>query len=244
MCRMLGVVFRGEFPLDSLHDLRHVSEVGMIPGDKTPGHRDGWGIVSFQNGSPRYIGRSSRWAIQDPSYDSALRDVAGSPSPNILVAHVRALSRGQASLPNTHPFVMDGLVLAHNGTIENLSLDTHHKPKGETDSELLLARLADRIERKSDLRDALKSLIVEDILSHKFTAAVLLVSDGKKLYAYRDYAPDRSPEYYDLRISRRDDCVVLFQESKISYECEQPRLRKGELAIVDLNLNIEREMVH
>lgn len=240
---MLGVVFRGAFPLGSLNDLRHVSEVGKIPGEEAPGHRDGWGMVSFMNGSPRYIGRSSRWAFQDPSFDSVLKEIPKLEPPNILIAHVRALSKGEASLPNTHPFVMEGLVLAHNGTINGFKPETRHKPKGETDSEMLLARLADRMEEKRDLRSSIKSIIKEDISDQDFTAAILLVSDGKKLYGYRDYASDRSPDYYDLRISRCADCVVLFQESHTGYDCELPHLRKGELAIVDLNLNIEREMV-
>lgn len=243
MCRMLGVVFKGEFPTDSLVDLRHASEVGKIPGEEQPGHRDGWGMVSFRNGAPFYIGRSSRWAAMDPSFDSALRGISELTTPNILVAHARALSKGEASIPNTHPFVMDGLVFAHNGTISDFRLDTRHTPKGITDSELLMARLADRMEEKSDLRSSVRSLIKEDVADHEFSGMVLLISDGKKLYGYRDYGPGKSGEYYDLRVARAGDSVVLFQETSLSYECELPGIRKGELVIVDLDLNIERELL-
>ena len=243
MCRMVGVVYKGKFPTGSLDDLRHVSEVGKIPDEEQLGHRDGWGIVSFRNGSPRYIGRSSRWAYQDPSFDSARKKIPQLEPPNILIAHVRALSTGDASLPNTHPFVMGGLVLAHNGTMTDFKPATRHRPKGETDSELLMAILADRMEDEKNLRSAVRSLIREDISTHPFSAAILLISDGKKLFGYRDFGPGRSPDYYDLRIARCGDCVVLFQETRMDYECELPRIRKGELAIVDLDLNIEREML-
>jgi predicted glutamine amidotransferase len=243
MCRMVGVVFRREVPMGTLVDLRHVSEIGKIPGQATLGHRDGWGIVSFANGSPTYIGRSSRWAYQDPSFDAALKEVTKITPPNILIAHVRALSVGQASLPNTHPFVMDGLVLAHNGTVEGFKPMTNHKPKGATDSELLLARLADLMDEKKDLRASLKSLVVDDLLRLEFSAAILLVSDGNRLYGYRDYSPGKSSEYYDLRISKGDDCVVFFQESTVKHDAELPRLKKGELVMVDKDLNIEREML-
>jgi predicted glutamine amidotransferase len=135
------------------------------------------------------------------------------------------------------------MVLAHNGTMTDFKPKTHHKPKGETDSELLMALLADRMEEMQDMRQAVVSLIKEDISKNKFSAAILLISDGRKLYGYRDYAPERSPEYYDLRIARCEQCVVLFQESRMSYDCELPGIRKGELVIVDLDLNIEREML-
>jgi predicted glutamine amidotransferase len=243
MCRMVGVVYKGKFPTRSLDDLRHVSEIGKIPDEEQLGHRDGWGIVSFRNGSPRYIGRSSRWAFHDPSFDSALKEIPKLEPPNILIAHVRALSKGDASLPNTHPFVMDGLVLAHNGTINDFKPATRHMPRGGTDSELLMALLADRMEDEKNRRSAIRSLIKEDISAHSFSAAILLVSDGKKLYGYRDFGPGRSQDYYDLRIARCGDCIVLFQETGMDYECELPRIRKGELAIVDLGLNIEREML-
>jgi len=243
MCRMVGIVFRREVPMEWLDDLRHVSEVGMIPDEKRPGHRDGWGMVSFMNGSPRYIGRSTREAFLDPSFDSALREIPKISPPSILMAHVRALSKGQASLPNTHPFVMGGLALAHNGTVEDYHPKIRHMPKGETDSELLLARLMDLMEEKKDLRSSVKVLVKEDISTHKYSAAILLVSDGKKLYGYRDFYPGRSSEYYALRISRSADSVVLFQQSFLDQDCELPELRSGELAIVDTGLNIEREML-
>jgi predicted glutamine amidotransferase len=243
MCRMLGVVFRGKFPTASLRDLRHISATGRIPDEPQPGHRDGWGIVSFREGIPFYVRRSPKPASKDSAFDAALKEIPKLEPPNILIAHARALSQGVASIQNTHPFIMDDLVLAHNGTMFDFRPRTHHKPVGETDSELLMALLADKMDKKRDLRDAVISLIKDDILKNKFSAAILLISDGRKLYAYRDYASGRSPEYYDLRIARSADWVVLFQESRMSYDCELPRVRKGELVIVDLNLNIEREML-
>jgi predicted glutamine amidotransferase len=243
MCRMLGVVYKGVFPKESLNDLRRVSETGKIPDEEKLGHRDGWGIVSFRNGSPFYIGRSAKWAAEDPAFESAFKDIAKLGRPNILVAHVRALSHGVASIPNTHPFIMDGLVLGHNGTLDDFKPNTRHKPRGETDSEILMALLADRMDEKKDLRSAVRSLIKEDVADHEFSALILMISDGKKLYAYRDYGRGKSPDYYSLRIARAGDSVIMFQETRLKHECELPTIRKGELAIVDLNMNIEREML-
>ncbi len=244
MCRMVGVVFRDRFPLGALTDLRHVSEIGKIPGEKEPGHKDGWGIVSFRSGSPRYIGRSTRPAFLDPSFDSALEDIPDLDSPNILMAHVRAASSGSVTLPNTHPFVVGGIVLAHNGTLENFEPATKLKSKGETDSERLLLVLTERFEETGDVRSALKSLIENDILRHKFSAAILLVSDGKNLYGYRDFSNPRKASYYDLRIAKCGDYVSLFQETCLGYDARVSRVKKGELVSVGLDLKIRREMLH
>ncbi len=243
MCRMLGVVYKGNFPNESLIDLRRVSEIGKIPDEEKLGHRDGWGMVSFRNGSPFYIGRSDKWAAEDPAFESASKDIRLLSRPNILIAHVRALSHGVASIPNTHPFIMDGLVLGHNGTLENFRPRTRHMPKGETDSEILMALLADRVQDEKNLRTAVRSLIKEDVADHEFSALILMISDGKKLYAYRDYGRGKSPDYYNLRIARTGDSVIMFQETRMKHECELPTIRKGELTIVDLDLNIEREML-
>jgi len=37
MCRMVGVVFRREFPMEILDDLCRLSEVGIIPGEEEKG---------------------------------------------------------------------------------------------------------------------------------------------------------------------------------------------------------------
>lgn len=243
MCRMVGVVFRDGFPMGTLTDLRHISEVGKIPGCEETGHRDGWGMVSFKDGNPRYIGRSPRPAFLDPSFDSALEDIPHLVPPNILMAHARAASKGTATLPNTHPFVVDGIVLGHNGTIENFHPTTTRKPKGETDSERLALLVADRYEEKRDLGAALKSVIFGELSEHEFSSAIMLASDGKTLFGYRDYARKDRAKYYTLCMCQCKEYVALFQETYIGYEGKISRLKKGEFVSVGLDLKVKREQV-
>lgn len=243
MCRMVGVVFRRDFPTDTLEDLRHVAEVGQIPGEDEPGHRDGWGIVSFRSGSPRYIGKSPRPLHLDPSFDSALVDVVKLEPPNILIAHARAASAGGATLPNTHPFIVNDIVVGHNGTISDFHPKTKRTPKGETDSERLALLLGDRMDEMGALKTALKSVILEDLASKEFTAAILLASDGQRLYGYRDFANADRADYYDLRIAKCDGYVALFQESFVGYCGRISRVKKGELVSIDLDLTVKREML-
>lgn len=243
MCRMVGIVFRDEFPMGALRDLRDVAETGLVPGERVPGHKDGWGIVSFRSGSPLYVGRSTRPIFYDDSFESALRDVPRIEAPNILIAHARALSSGAATIQNTHPFVMDGIVLCHNGTVRNIRYRPRHAVKGETDTEKLMARLADRVEDSGDLEDSIRKLITEDIHSHEYSAAVMFISDGRRLYAYRDYSPGRSAEYYDLSMAVMSDSVAFFQETRAGYEGQVSHVENGELVSVDLELDVRREMV-
>ena len=243
MCRMVGVVFRGEFPTGTLDDLRHISEVGIIPGEEERGHRDGWGLVSFRNGSPWYIGRSPRPLFMDPSFDAAVKEIPRLATPNILLAHARAASAGGASLANTHPFVVNGLVVAHNGTITDYNPITRDRTKGETDSERLALVLADRYVETGSVKLAIESVVKNDFRSHKFSAAILLVSDGNVLYGYRDYSDERKSNYYDLKIAACEDYVTMFQESHIGYGGEVTGVRKGELVAIDKDLGITRQMI-
>ncbi len=239
MCRMVGVVSRGQFPIDVLTDLRMISKQGEVPGHMQRGHRDGWGIASFVDGFPVYLGRSPKWAAEDPSFEIAVNKASKLRPPSIVIGHVRAASRGKAKLVNTHPFIVGGLVLGHNGTIKGLKPLAERKSRGETDSELLALVLADRYEKEHDLRTALKAVIRDEVLDREFTAAILLVSDGKTLCGYRDYAENGG--YYDLRVATGKESIVLFQETTNGIDGSISQVKRGELVSIGLDLEVERE---
>lgn len=240
MCRMVGVVYRSKFPTFIFRDLQHVSQVGRIPGEKEPGHKDGWGLVAFDGGKPSYIGRSTRPIFLDQSFDAALGFAAKLSGPNIAIGHARAASKGGATLANTHPFIRNGIALGHNGTIRNFEPRTTGKPKGETDTERLLFLLSDRLDEKKDLAAALTSVIREDLGGREFSAAVLLVSDGNRLFGYRDYEKDDRAMYYDLRLAACEDCVVFYQETSMDQGKNTSQVAKGELVSVGKDLKVAR----
>lgn len=243
MCRMVGVVFRDKIGLDAFKDLRHVAEVGTVPdqGDELPGHRDGWGIVSFMAGSPMYVGRSEREVHLDPSFDSALRNVSAIRGPNIVIAHARRGSEGSRSMVNTHPFISDGVVFAHNGTVKSFHPETSRIAKGQTDSERLFMSLMDRHDEKKELRAAMKSLIQEDVAGHEYTALILMASDGKELLGYRGYAREEDSWYYSMKISRCPHAVTLFQETAYGYAGEVEEIANGEMVAVSIDLEVSRQ---
>jgi predicted glutamine amidotransferase len=242
MCRMVGVVFRDQFPTSVLTDLRIVSRDGNIPDHRRLGHRDGWGIASFVKESPSYLGRSPKWAAEDPMFEDAVSRASELRPPNIVIGHVRAASRGGARLVNAHPFVVGGIVFGHNGTVKGLdSITTQRRRLGQTDSELLALALADKYEQKRDLRTALKRVIREEVLGREFTGAIMLASDGETLCGYRDYS--ENGDYYDLRLAVEKKNVILFQETSSGIDGSVSQVKRRELVTIGLDLEVRRESI-
>ena len=163
------------------------------------------------------------------------------PPPNILIAHVRAASSGGVSIENTHPFIFNGVVLAHNGTVTGLPADRSGRAEGETDSELLALLVSDRMKEKGTLASAMKSVIREEVDGRSFTAAIMLASDGRTLVGYRDFtALDRS-SYYSLKLARCEHSVRLFQELAVGCSGERSDIGKRELISVTPDLKVKTE---
>lgn len=245
MCRMVGVVFRSRFPMESLHALRAVAGNGRIPEETELGHRDGWGIVSFMHGSPHLIGKSERPAHLDPSFESALVSIERISPPNVLIAHVRAASAGNVSMKNTHPFISGGLVLAHNGTVNGTIPEGTQDPKGDTDSERLLMLLQDRYALTKDLGTAVTQLVRDDLRGAKYNGMILLVSDGARLVGFRKVNRKDWEWYYKLRLAVRDADIMLYQEvpDGCAVDGQVSEVGDGELVTVGSDLKVTRQKV-
>lgn len=245
MCRMVGVVFKDDFPMEALADLRHISEIGKVPdqGDEPDGHRDGWGMISFDSGSPFYLGRSPRPIHVDPSFDSAKEGIRELERPNILICHARRGSEGETSMQNTHPFVRDGIVFAHNGSVKKYDPEIKHQPRGNTDSERVFMRFLDRFEELRDIPLALGSILEDDIRSHDFTGLIFMISDGKQLYGYREYGDGKDSDYYNLKYVSRGDCAIMFQEASSGLMEGAEQVANRELVCIDRSLVVQRRVI-
>jgi glutamine amidotransferase len=108
-----------------------------LRGGQTGPHADGWGVSL-------YDGRFARTFLEPhPAFSSPLaRFVRENPmKARLAIAHVRRMTRGKATIENTHPFlrVYDRrhIVFAHNGTLPNVRERKlgYESAIGETDSE-------------------------------------------------------------------------------------------------------------
>jgi predicted glutamine amidotransferase len=109
---------------------------------------DGTGLGWFEeDGTPR-VDKAPIPAYRDEQFGREAREVCS----QSFIAHVRYASTGGLSPANTHPFEIDGRLLAHNGVIEGLDAldaelaDYRALAKGETDSERFFALVTQQID--------------------------------------------------------------------------------------------------
>src|ERR1700731_5079106 len=121
---------------------------------------DGTGLGVFdQNGRPRlYKEPIAAW--QDSQFATEAHRLTGT----TFVAHVRYATTGSLDVRNTHPFLQDGRIFAHNGVVEGLDvldqrlaeLGTADLVLGQTDSERVFALITASIRAcGGDVRDGL-----------------------------------------------------------------------------------------
>lgn len=120
-----------------------------LRGGKRGPHRDGWGLVLYEDHAVR--------AFLEPTAaaNSPLaRFLRENPIKTFLaIAHVRKKTRGKVSLANTHPFVRElwgrSFVFAHNGTVKDARRHPlgRYRPIGETDSEHAFCVVMDALDR-------------------------------------------------------------------------------------------------
>jgi glutamine amidotransferase len=125
---------------------------------------DGAGIGTFDAAGQPVVDKQPLAAWQDTEFASAARKLRGS----TFLAHVRYASTGSLSIDNTHPFVQDGRLFAHNGVVQGLgeldarlkTLEATHHVRGETDSERVFALItAETTRHDGDVTEGLKAAV-------------------------------------------------------------------------------------
>jgi len=137
--------------------------------------------------------------------DARFRDLAAQSRGHLLVAHIRQKTVGPTRLENTHPFVNDGWVFAHNGTIQQqdglragCSGRRLREITGDTDSELFFAYVLTKMDehglvhldanahgtKREELTHMLHELTAE-LRAQKIGAFNFLLSDGQTTFAHR-----------------------------------------------------------
>jgi glutamine amidotransferase len=115
---------------------------------------DGAGIGVFAAHGESIVDKQPLAAWQDPLFASGARTLRGT----TFVAHVRYASTGGHTVANTHPFVLQGRMFAHNGVVQGLDeldsrlarLNAAHLVGGQTDSERIFALITAETARHSD----------------------------------------------------------------------------------------------
>jgi glutamine amidotransferase len=138
-------------------------------------------------------------AYQDAEFAREAREVSSS----TFLAHVRYASTGGLRTENTHPFLQDGRLFAHNGVVtgldrlrdkvgEELGGRVEELVAGDTDSELVFALIAAYARRTGDLGGAIVDAVGWIAANLPVYALNLIVTTPSELWALRYPEPARS----------------------------------------------------
>ena len=214
MIAVCGVQDRQKLLLTAFKQL---SQTGIVPRGAKVGHKDGWGIVIYEEDMPRYLGRMPTDPLNGSDYDRAVEGMARM-RPQIVVGHLRKASCGPNLIEYTQPFVRSQWSFAHNGTIWSPGLD---RVGTENDSAAYFRTLLDGLP-SSNVEGALAAKVKKvrsDVALHRsgrtYSSLTCLLSDGKSIYAVRDFAEDSTCNYYTLYYSVLQEGIVFCQEKLI-----------------------------
>ncbi|MGV9799146.1 class II glutamine amidotransferase [Mycobacterium sp. NPDC003449] len=194
MCRLLGVVSTAPISVSDAVGAHVLKDFVAL----TKVHGDGWGVaqVDHPGGVPR-VEVSADSALDDPAFGAAVGSaaVAG-------MVHLRWATNGLAVAPqNSHPFLADGIAMAHNGSIKPAGLiddlldaDTAASLRGTTDSERYFGIIGQHRRTAPDLAEAVRRAVAQ--LRPLYPAASLnaLVLGEGQLIAVHAHAHSRLPE--------------------------------------------------
>src|SRR5258708_6627780 len=225
MCRLLSIVGTHPLPIaDVLDAFFRLGKEGNVKCTMEPGHLDGWGMSGLSAQRAVYFDRKAE-PVPDSkkAYDAAAVKAARSQTP-VLISHLRKASSGGRDISNTHPFHSRDWIFAHNGTIFGASASLpleDLQPQGDTDSERLFLWILDKVRLADDPTAALVSLLKKARQELVFSALNFLMTDGVRLWAYRDYGDKRfdpgetleeRQKYYTLYFARVERSAVVCSE--------------------------------
>jgi predicted glutamine amidotransferase len=258
MCRLFGLTAGTEvvtatfWLLDAPDSLAQQSR-------KNP---DGTGLGLFDERGRPQLHKEPIAAWQDAEFATDAHRLTGT----TFIAHVRYATTGSLDVRNTHPFLQDGRIFAHNGMIEGLDvvderlreLGTYDLVLGETDSERVFALATACIRAQNgDVSAGLVDAVSWLAANVPIYAVNVLLCIGAQMWALRypdthqlfmlDRRRDGGPGL-DLATSRiHAQSEELAERSSVVFATEpmddDPRwcpLDPGELVHVDSKLDITR----
>lgn len=221
---------------------------------------DGTGLGVFGADGVAVLHKEPVAAWQDSEFATEAHDVTAT----TFIAHVRYASTGALDVANTHPFLQDDRIFAHNGVVEGLdALDERIRELGvadlvggQTDSERVFALITAAVRaHDGDVGAGLVDAIGRLADNVPIYAVNLLLSTATDMWALR--YPD-THELYVLDRRHPDQRRLRLRSSRIRAESEhltsQPSvlfasepmdsedwrlIAPGELVHVDADLRID-----
>lgn len=260
MCRLFGL-HAGTEVVTATFWLLDAPDSLAAQSRKNP---DGTGLGVFDERGRPQLHKEAIAAWQDAEFATDAHQLTGT----TFIAHVRYATTGSLDVRNTHPFLQDGRIFAHNGMIEGLDvvdarlreLGTEDLVLGQTDSERVFALITAHIRAENgDVSTGLVNAVQWLAANVPVYALNILLCMGTQMWALRypethqlfmlDRRVDGEPEF-DMSTSRihaqseslTESSAVVFATEPMDDDPRWCLLDPGELVYVDTNLRITRTM--
>ena len=227
---------------------------------------DGSGLGVFDDRGRPQVYKQPIAAWHDTEFATEAHDLTGT----TFIAHVRYATTGSHEVVNTHPFLQDGRIFAHNGVLEGLDvlderlgeLGTADLVLGQTDSERVFALITASIRaRGGDVTAGLVDAMGWLAANVPIYAVNVLLSTATDIWALRYpeshelYVSDRRELRGDHQFHLRTNRIraesqhlqrrpsVVFATEPMDDAARWQLIEPGELVHVDAHLQISRDLV-
>lgn len=213
MCRLFGLIANKS--VDIKFSMLEAYNSFKTQSKKNP---DGWGIGYFEKNRP-VVKKSGQEAFYSEEFNELSKEIRS----DIVIAHVRYSTNDDSpnSSKNSHPFLYNSWIFAHNGTINKKRIiQLLREPYNENftsdkiDSEIYFRFIMQNIDSSNNIKEAIKKTIYE--INKDATGANFLMTDGNILYACRV----GKPLHYLIR-NPKEPFSGLGVETKTLYESKR-----------------------
>src|SRR5271167_64169 len=168
---------------------------------------DGTGLGVFDEHGLPQLHKEPIAAWQDADFATEAHHLTGT----TFIAHVRYATTGALDVHNTHPFLQDGRIFAHNGVVEGLDVidarlrevGTADLVLGQTDSERVFALITGSIRARGHSQAAVSAGLVDAM--RWLAANVPIYAANILLCTATDMWALRYPESNELYVLGRSD---------------------------------------
>ncbi len=235
MCRLFGKISKAKTDISYY----------FFNADKKPfkdfvsEHKDGWGIGWYSAKKPK-IFKEGLDDVIVYSFNKVKKIKS-----KIILCHLRKASEGAKVTKNSHPFTCQNWIFEHNGFVSREHLLKHLEQKykdlikGKSDSEVYFLIIMQFYEKTKDIVKAIKEAL-KLIKQDEFKGLNFILSDGEKIYAYRDASVKTKDlyDYYSLSylVKKKE---IIFSSDPLTKE-NWTMTNLGELVIADENAVITK----
>jgi predicted glutamine amidotransferase len=190
---------------------------------------DGTGLGVFDAHGRPQLHKEPIAAWQDAAFATEAHDISGT----TFIAHIRYATTGSLDVHNTHPFLQDGRIFAHNGVVEGLDvldarlreIGTADLVLGQTDSERVFALITGSIRaRGGDVTAGLIDAMKWAAANVPIYAVNILLSTATDMWALR------YPESNELYLLNRSDVQVAEPDSEFDLRTKRIRATSDHLS--------------